>query len=183
VTSAPKDADDYRGGVTSDQNPGDVDRSVDEVARHLRAYVEVSRGVRSEFSPEQADLDPRVEDAARELGFALGRFEDAFEGELGFVPEVGAAWVSEPLADEPEQPPTELLVDEFRIGMVVGVADGTSPDALDAVLPIIDDATSSLVDRLWDHGFNVTEFFVSRGEDSSLDDLGVDAGDDGEDEP
>lgn len=158
--------------------PGDVDAGVADVARRLDAYVAVARGVRAEFSPEQADLDPRVEDAARELGFALGRFEDAFEGELGFVPEVGAAWSSEPLVDAPEQPPIELLVDEFRIGMVVGVADGTSPEALDAVLPIIDDATTVLMDRLWDQGFSVTEFFVSRGEDSSLDDLGTDpAGD------
>lgn len=161
--------------MTSDPAPGDVDRGIDEVARGLRAYVDVARGVRAEFSPEQADLDPRVEDAARELGFALGRFEDAFEGELGFVPEVGAVWASEPLADDdPEQPPIELLVDEFRVGMVVGVVDGASPDSLDAVLPIIDDATSALVDRLWDQGFSVTEFFVSRGEDASLDDLDAD---------
>ena len=157
-----------------------MDRSVEEVAQRLRTYLEVARGVRQEFSPEQADLDPRVEDAARELGFSLGRFEDAFSGELGFVPEVGASWAAEPISDEPEQPPIELLVDEFRVGMVVGVADGTSPEALDAVLPIIDDATSALVDRLWEHGFSVTEFFVSRGEDASLDDLGVGLADDGD---
>lgn len=158
--------------------PGPVDRVVGEVTQRMRAYVEVSRGVRAEFEPTQADLDPRVEDAARELGFALGRFEDAFENELGFLPEVGSIWGGDDdVDDEPEQPPVELAVDEFRVGMVVGTTDGSSPDALDAVLPIIDDAATQLVDRLGDQGFTVTEFFVSRGDDTLLDGLETDVDD------
>ena len=157
--------------------PGDVDAAVDEMATRMRSYVQVARGVRAEFSPEQADLDPRVEDATRELGFALGRFEDAFQSELGFVPVVDTVWDARIEDGEPEGPPVELLIDEFRVGMLVAAADGASPDALDAVLPIIDDATSQLVDRLWDQGFTVTEFFVSRGEDASLDGFETDVDD------
>lgn len=150
-----------------------TDAAVDEVTERIRTYLEIARGVRAEFSPEQADLDPRVENASRDLGLALGRFEGAFEAELGFVPEVGAIWDAPPVDVEPTQPGT-LLADQFSVGMVVGVADGTSPDALDAVLPIIDDATSQLVERLWGQGFEVTEFFVARGDDVGLEGFDTD---------
>ncbi|HEY9525030.1 MAG TPA: hypothetical protein VIR33_17465, partial [Thermopolyspora sp.] len=67
-------------------SPADVeglDAAVDDAIRALRHYVEVGRGVRAEFEPEQADLDPRVEQAAIDLGLVLGRLEDAFTDELG----------------------------------------------------------------------------------------------------
>lgn len=146
----------------SDSTGTGLDTAVDEVARRMRTYVEVARGVRAEFSPEQADLDPRVEDVGDELGRALRRFTDAFEAELGFIPHLETVYDNGPTGDDPSDPLVELAVDEFRVALIVGV-EGGKPDALDTVLPIIDDATNDLVHQLLEQGFEVPTFSVSRG--------------------
>ncbi|HZI97706.1 MAG TPA: hypothetical protein VFD41_09300 [Actinomycetales bacterium] len=52
---------------------------------------------------------------------------------------------------------------DARVGMLVGVPDGTPPDRLDDVLPIIDDVTEELADRLTEQGSEVTQVVVARG--------------------
>ncbi|MFP5346470.1 MAG: hypothetical protein ACLGIA_05540 [Actinomycetes bacterium] len=155
----------------------DLDTSLEEVVDALRRYVAVARGVRAEFDPEQADLDPRVEEATVALGLALGRFEDDIDSEVGFVPTLQPMWERDDTdddlsADEDDTDGAALLTaDEFSVGLVVGVESPAPPEALDRVLGIVDDAASALVDKLEREGYVVTEYFVARGEDEIGDDI------------
>ena len=150
-----------------------LDAAVEDAIRALRHYVEVGRGVRAEFEPEQADLDPRVEQAAIDLGLVLGRLEDAFTDELGFMPTIEPTWDDDELVTSADGAaasrglPGPVTADTFSLGLVVstdlpGELDG--PDPLDGVVGLLDEAAASLVDRLGDNGFLVTEYFVARGE-------------------
>lgn len=151
----------------------DLDAALAQAVEALQQYVTVARGVRGEFDPEQADLDPRVEQAAIALGLALGRFEDEFEAEIGFVPTVEPAWAGSHDEDADDEGPEggsapdgegSLAADAFSMGMVVGADPTASGEQLDGVLGILDDAAGQLVDRLESEGYVVTRYFVARGE-------------------
>ncbi|GAB2685905.1 hypothetical protein [Thalassiella azotivora] len=144
----------------------DLDAAVEDAVAALRSYVTLARGVRGEFDPEQADLDPRVEESAVSLGLALGRLEDEFESTVGFVPTIEPMWEDDggPVEDDEPEAVPPLAADAFSVGLVVGVDEGRSPDQLDGVIEVLDEAAGDLVARLEADGFVVSEYFVARGE-------------------
>jgi hypothetical protein len=155
--------------------PDDLERSVDDAIDALRRYVAVARGVRSEFVPEQVPLDPRMEEAAVALGLALGRFEEAFESELGFAPPV------EPFLDAQDElldDDTEVDADTFNLNVEIGFEPGAAPTRMDDVVGILQQVTDDLVERLEGDGYVVSQYSVvgtSGGDfDEDFDDFGDD---------
>lgn len=151
--------------MTSPPLPAELAASLADLHARLDTWASVVVGVAEESSsPTSALADPRLESAADAFDEALSRYHLAMSTALG-------------LEVEPDEEPdddgsaADLVADDFFVHLVIGVPDGTPERRLDAALDVVDEAASSLVDRIQAAGFAVPEWGVSRGE-PDLDDLG-----------
>ena len=139
----------------------ELDQQAERLVARLHEYVAVARGVRAEFDAVSADLDPRIEAAAEAVGSDLAAFSDAFESEMGFLPVWDPAYsAAEPVAG-PEAPGA---ADGFTLGLVVGVGESGDAERLSDVFDVMDDAAVALVERFQAEGFVVSEYLLTRGD-------------------
>ncbi|MGH8867854.1 MAG: hypothetical protein ACRDYU_07645 [Actinomycetes bacterium] len=161
--------------MSADESTTDLHALVTAYATALHYYVDVAVGVRGESSgAAEAVEDPRLEVAAREAALALGRLEDACTEQLGLTADVGMAWVADDLAAEATAGATVLSegaededdvpADSFHLHFAVVATPGSSEEALDGVLEIVEEAGYEIVTRLEDAGYEVPELGIARGE-------------------
>ena len=108
---------------------------------------------------------------------ALGRFEDAFESELGFPPPVEPMWDT---AEETPEEDLEVDADTFSMNVEIGFEPGAAPTRMDDVVGVLQQVTENLVDRLEGDGYVVTQYSVVGTAGGDLDDE-LDDSDDSDD--
>ena len=151
--------------MTATPLPASLAAAVADVHARLDDWASVVVGVTEESStPTSALADPRLESAADAFDAALARYHEAMASALGLEPD------AEDEDEAAEDTGLDLVADDFFVHLVIGVPDGTSERRLDAALDVVDEAATSLVDRVQAAGFTVPEWGVSRGE-PDLDDL------------
>lgn len=166
----------------------EVELALDATVERLRHYVAMARGLAGEH-PDPADVahDPRLDDAQRSLGTAMGALCDAYVDTFGHVPTIAPTWPEEvdggPEGDT-EDPNT---VEVFGLRLLVGldpdappprapatpVGEGQAPvdgglgedpdDPYGAAFRIVDDAGFALTEALEEAGYLVPSFVSSRG--------------------
>ncbi len=146
----------------TDPDPGRTQFATAVLALHatLDAWAAAVAGVSDESGQDPTDAlaDPRLEAAQDSFYEALGVYEEAT------LPVLGLVALSEDDEANEADGVDRVMVDDFFVHLVVGVARDDSPDRLADAFEMVHDAAHSIVDRLVTAGFLVPTFSSSRGE-------------------
>lgn len=146
--------------------------AVDKLAAALHDYVETVVGVRTEFSPHDADEDPRVLALETRISALNAGLYDEIHHLLGLHPDLTTmTWSSRWADPDPDAARPQTDLDTFSLGFVVSPGAGPASSTLDSVLEILDAGGEDLVAALADAGFDVLEWATTRGGPAPFEDM------------